>query len=183
MNQNQKQNINTNNNFNKLNQYNNIQQNNVPSALGFNQKNPLFLNNLNHMNNLSYVSHNQKNIYDNSKNITANLEEYEDDEDSTKSDGFVYECITNRKFSELSDKDLLGNIIMIAKEQAGCRFLQQKIDDNPNFANYELYPEIHDVSHDLICDPFGNYLIQRMLESLTTDKINHFMKQVNLFFF
>lgn len=140
-------------------------QKNIP------QINPLLYNNLNPLTNSSFLKINKI-------NKKTNISEENIDCEEGKEDNFVFECISNRKFSELSEQDLLSNIIIIAKEQAGCRFLQQKIDDNPNFGNYELYPEIHDLTGELICDPFGNYLIQRLLESLTTDKINHFIKTV-----
>ena len=173
-----------------------IQSNNVPISLNL----PIPLANqplINPMNrpagNSGFSTSNQIRIkndiensaFFNSQNVNSNSNVYnmeaENDEESeeSKEDEYVLELIYTRRFSELSDKDLLSNLFLIAKEQAGCRFLQQKIDDNPNFANYELYPEIHEYIGEFICDPFSNYLVQKMLESLTTDKINHMMKNVN----
>jgi len=122
------------------------------------------------------MSLNNQNILNNQR---LDVDEDSDDElDDNNEDAYILELIHNKKFAELSDKDLLSNILIISKEQSGCRFLQQKIDDNPNFGNYELYPEIEENICELICDPFGNYLIQKMLDSLTTDKINNMMKNV-----
>lgn len=138
--------------------------------------NPCQSNTKNNLENSAFLNSQNININSNLVNIEA---ESEDESKEAKEDEYVLELIYSRRFSELSDKDLLSNLFLIAKEQAGCRFLQQKIDDNPNFANYELYPEIHEYIGEFICDPFGNYLVQKMLESLTTDKINHMMKNVN----
>lgn len=189
-NNNNKNNININNNGN-INNINNINsnlnpyiftQNNIPMSLNVPINNPLIMNPMNQINNVSnYMNPNQTN-YENESINFDNYEEDEENEDEIKEDRFIEECIKNRKFNELSDKDLLSNIYIIAKEQAGCRYLQQKIDDNPNFANYELYPEIDEILIDLVCDPFGNYLIQKMLESLTTDKLNLFIKSVKNIF-
>lgn len=160
----------------------NANMNNINNLNGVNSKVNHFINsqkNIPQINPLTKSSYLTTNYTNKKTNI---LVENEDCEEEGKEDNFVFECISSRKFSKLSEKDLLSNIIIIAKEQAGCRYLQQKIDDNPNFGNYELYPEIHDLTGELICDPFGNYLIQRLLESLTTDKINHFIKTVKSFF-
>ena len=120
---------------------------------------------------------NQKNfIAKNCNNYENNFENQEENSE----DQFVKDCIYNRKYNELSDKDLLSNIMIVSKEQAGCRFLQQKIEDDPNFANYELYPEIYDSINELIMDPFGNYLIQKILESLSNDKLLQVNKLVKI---
>jgi hypothetical protein len=128
----------------------------------------------NNLENSVFLESQNANLNDNMINLEAESEE----ESETKEDGYILELIYSRRFSELSDKDLLSNLLFIAKEQAGCRFLQQKIDDNPNFTNYELYSEINEYIGEFICDPFGNYLIQKMLENLATDKIDHMMKNV-----
>jgi len=126
----------------------------------------------------------EKSIFLYRRNVNNNkfkgVSESEEESEVIIEDEYVQELIYSRRFSELTDKDLLSNLFLIGKEQAGCRFLQQKIDDNPNFANYELYPEIHEEFDKFICDPFGNYLVQKMLDSLTSDKINYMMKNVNL---
>lgn len=172
-----------------------VQGNNIPLSVNMplsksniplvNPSNPtignIAYNTMNSTLNKNDVEHslflNSQNVNMNSNIINMDAESEEESEDS-KEDAYILELIYSRRFSELSDKDLLSNLFLIAKEQAGCRFLQQKIDDNPNFANYELYPEIHDFISEFICDPFGNYLVQKMLESLTTEKINHMMKNV-----
>ena len=129
---------------------------------------------INNLENSVFLESQNNNLNDNMINFEAESEE----ESETKEDGYILELIYSRRFSELSDKDLLKNLLFISKEQAGCRFLQQKIDDNPNFTNYELYSEINEYIGEFICDPFGNYLIQKMLENLATDKIDHMMKNV-----
>ncbi len=153
--------------------------------------NPSLLNSLYPLSNTSFVSPNNAVIKNENENNSQNLDvEQETDEESDegRGDDYILELICLRRFGELSDKDLLSNLLIIAKEQSGCRFLQQKMEDNPNFANFEMYPEIHEYFGELICDPFGNYLVQKMLECLTSEKINHLIKDVKyllfiLFFF
>jgi len=112
------------------------------------------------------------------ENVEEENEEDEEEYDESEENELIKASILKKKFSDLSEKDLLNNLISIAKDQTGCRFLQQKIDENPNFANFEIYSHIQLNISDFICDPFGNYLVQKMLDNLTTDKINQFVSSV-----
>jgi len=110
----QNQNCN-NNNFNNFNQ-------NINKQYTFNN------------NNISNQNQNKKNIININKDfkndfIDNNNNDLNNDNDNEENseDYFVTDCIFNRKYNELSDKDLLSNILIVAKEQAGCRFLQQKL--------------------------------------------------------
>lgn len=61
-------------------------------------------------------------------------------------------------------------ILKLAKDQYGCRFLQKKIDENliPSYqvraANFEIiFDQVYPYMCELIVDPFGNYLVQKMI--------------------
>ena len=58
----------------------------------------------------------------------------------------------------------------LAKDQAGCRYLQKKIDEDPDIANTLIYPRILEYIIDLMNDSFGNYLIQKMFDHITEEK-------------
>ena len=157
-------------NMTNMTNYMQNQNDNTNCNIKKNKKQISNINTTNQINTTNFKNLNSKN-FKNSKEKIFNSEDDEDD--------FVNICLNNKKYNALSDKDLLNNVIKISKEQTGCRFLQQKIEDDPNFANYELYPEIFDSINDLIMDPFGNYLIQKILESLSNDKLLQVNKLVN----
>lgn len=85
---------------------------------------------------------------------------------------------------------LQSDILRLAKDQHGCRFLQKRIDPNcvtnsaQRMANFEIiFKEIFPLLHELIVDPFGNYLIQKMVDYCSQKKLNAMMDllQFNLF--
>ncbi|PVH14995.1 uncharacterized protein CXQ87_005274 [Candidozyma duobushaemuli] len=66
---------------------------------------------------------------------------------------------------------LRSHVLRLAKDQYGCRFLQKRIDENvvPNrqarVANYEIiFKEVAPSLYELIIDPFGNYLVQKLVD-------------------
>lgn len=66
---------------------------------------------------------------------------------------------------------LHGQILRLAKDQYGCRFLQKRLDENvvaselARMANFELiFKEVHLLMYELIIDPFGNYLMQKLVD-------------------
>lgn len=81
-------------------------------------------------------------------------------------------------FSEYTERELLKKACFMTKQQKGCRFLQDKIKNNPRFANEFINPEfLQDIS-DLTKDTFGNYFIQKLLEELSPENINLFMESI-----
>ena len=52
----------------------------------------------------------------------------------------------------------------LARDQHGCRFLQRKFDEGGAAAVETVFEEVLDQLVDLMVDPFGNYLVQKLLD-------------------
>lgn len=61
-------------------------------------------------------------------------------------------------------KEVEGHIYGIAKDQHGCRFLQRKFEEGVSEDVQKIFVEIIDHVVELMTDPFGNYLVQKLLE-------------------
>lgn len=61
-------------------------------------------------------------------------------------------------------KEVEGHIYGIAKDQHGCRFLQRKFEEGISEDVQKIFVEIIDHVVELMTDPFGNYLVQKLLE-------------------
>ncbi|PQM33092.1 pumilio homolog 12 [Prunus yedoensis var. nudiflora] len=60
--------------------------------------------------------------------------------------------------------EITGRIYLMAKDQHGCRFLQRKFSEGAQKDVENIFFEIIDHIVELMTDPFGNYLIQKLLE-------------------
>ena len=58
----------------------------------------------------------------------------------------------------------------VAKDQNGCRFLQRKFDEGGAAAIALVFPEVLDNLIELMVDPFGNYLIQKLLDRCSEEQ-------------
>ena len=58
----------------------------------------------------------------------------------------------------------------VAKDQNGCRFLQRKFDEGGPAAIQAVLPEVLEHLIDLMMDPFGNYLIQKLLDRCSEEQ-------------
>ncbi|KAK9804147.1 hypothetical protein WJX73_005118 [Symbiochloris irregularis] len=67
-------------------------------------------------------------------------------------------------------EDMRGQVMLVAKDQNGCRFLQRKFDEGGATAIGAVLPEVLDNLVDLMMDPFGNYLIQKLLDRCSEDQ-------------
>lgn len=66
--------------------------------------------------------------------------------------------------------DLKGHIHVISKHQLGCRFLQRVFDEGNSEDKKLIFTEILPHIVALMMDPFGNYLIQKLLDFCTEDQ-------------
>ncbi|KAG7662776.1 MPT5 [[Candida] subhashii] len=92
--------------------------------------------------------------------------------------------------NKLPLSQLKSEILRLSKDQYGCRFLQKKIDENL-ISNYQvrhsnfdiIFKQIYPYMYELIIDPFGNYLIQKLIAYCNEANLNLLLEilQFNLF--
>ncbi|KAL1544374.1 pumilio 5-like isoform X1 [Salvia divinorum] len=80
------------------------------------------------------------------------------------------------KFSSLAEAQ--GYIYHIAKDQQGCRFLQRMFDDGTSVDVQIIFNEIIDHAVELMMNPFGNYLMQKLLEVCNEEQRMHILLRV-----
>ena len=73
---------------------------------------------------------------------------------------------------EYSKEDIIKNCINICKNQKGCRYLQQLIDENHKLANQKFYFIIKNKINEISFDPFAYYFLQFFLSKYNI-KISH----------
>ncbi|XP_075489225.1 uncharacterized protein LOC142528061 [Primulina tabacum] len=68
-----------------------------------------------------------------------------------------------------------GYIYHIAKDQHGCRFLQRMFDEGNSRDVQIIFSEIIDHTVELMMNPFGNYLMQKLLEVCNEEQRMHIL--------
>ncbi|KAI3479331.1 hypothetical protein L1887_58615 [Cichorium endivia] len=69
-------------------------------------------------------------------------------------------------------EELQGDIFALCKDQHGCRFLQKKLEESNGAHRDMIFSETFSHFAELMTDPFGNYLCQKMLEYCTDEQRN-----------
>ena len=165
---NEKNNFYPNNFFKSLNYQNNQkgQNNNNDNSINNNKMNS---NNINFQNNNNINTNINGNVNINNKinNNVINNNIYNNFNNNNHLFG-------NKNFYEYSEEEILNLSIFLIKDQLGCRFMQEKIKSDHNFANELLFPKIKYNLKELCCDCFGNYFFQIMIDILSFDNINKF---------
>jgi pumilio RNA-binding family len=69
-----------------------------------------------------------------------------------------------------SVQECLGTVATLARDQHGCRFLQRRFDEDGADAVDACFPEILAEAVELMMDPFGNYLVQKLLECCSDEQ-------------
>ncbi|XP_039063907.1 pumilio homolog 2-like [Hibiscus syriacus] len=80
----------------------------------------------------------------------------------TKNDKLYSPFSLPPKYNSLAEAR--GHIYLLAKDQHGCRFLQRLFDEGTRQDVQMIFKEIVDHVVELMMNPFGNYLIQKLLE-------------------
>lgn len=75
-------------------------------------------------------------------------------------------------------EDLQGEIFTLCKDQHGCRFLQKKLEEGNTAHRDMIFTETFPHFAELMTDPFGNYLCQKMLEYCTDEQRNLIVESV-----
>ena len=72
------------------------------------------------------------------------------------------------KYVNAKVQDFTGSILSLCKDQHGCRFLQRELynETNTDLIFNEICPKISE----LMIDPFGNYLVQKLFEMVNSDQ-------------
>jgi hypothetical protein len=68
------------------------------------------------------------------------------------------------RFNDESIESFAGEIYSLCKDQHGCRFLQRKLEERDPEQIHLVWLETHQYVVDLMTDPFGNYLCQKLFE-------------------
>ena len=79
---------------------------------------------------------------------------------------------------EYSKEDIIKNCINICKNQKGCRYLQQLIDENHKLANQKIYYIIKNKINEISLDSFGNYFIQKVIKYLNNYQLKEILKMI-----
>ena len=147
-----------NNNRNKNNNSNN------------NKKKENKFNNINNNNSNINVNQNDKNIYTiGSKDLVVTI----------TSNKKKIKRVNPKAYLNESYEYLSHNIFILSKDQAGCRFLQEKIDEDPINATNYFYEAIQPYLTSLMKDPFGNYLVQKIIKNLDEKKIKKILEIIS----
>ncbi|KAK2198231.1 bifunctional Pumilio RNA-binding repeat/Armadillo-like helical/Pumilio [Babesia duncani] len=67
--------------------------------------------------------------------------------------------------------EIRGNVTSIAKDQAGCRMLQRLLEFKDPILISTIVEEVLDNLFDLMTDPFGNYLCQKLMGVCNQEQI------------
>ena len=78
---------------------------------------------------------------------------------------------------------IADNFILLGKDQGACRHIQKLLNDNPIETLKVLYDPLCKNILQLINDPFGNYLIQKIIMFLNSDQLLEILKIISPFFF
>ena len=74
--------------------------------------------------------------------------------------------------------ELVEKAYDFAKDQAGCRLLQKKIMDGSQEAIDEIYEKILPKFVELMNNPFGNYLCQKITEAVDESKLKLIIEEI-----
>lgn len=84
----------------------------------------------------------------------------------------------NQYYKFNSIEEVVGQVIQVAQDQNGCRFLQRKFDEGGAQTIAYVFPEILENVTSLMKDPFGNYLIQKLLDRCSEEQRTEVVKAV-----
>jgi hypothetical protein len=139
-------------NENKLNNnFKNYRDDSEENSIEYINKNKHSYNYNNNKNNTNYnINYNNNNsnnnFYKNYNNNNSNnnnnkIDNYnKDNKDNNKyNKNFKFEG----NFNEIDDTMLSSYVLHFAKDQAGCRYLQKKIEENPEIIDTIIYPKVN----------------------------------------
>ena len=130
------------------------------------QNNNIYNQNINNKNNYPYMNNinsiNQYNQNNNSGIITNNMNNNILQNNNAMAESFL--C-------QLSPIQLAQQCHIIAKNQNGCRYLQNYISSNPDLLKKIFFPKILEHFQELSNDQFSNYLIKKIFQYLNEEML------------
>ncbi len=86
-------------------------------------------------------------------------------------------CLVNR-YAHVDIEDLVGSIYLLCKDQHGCRYLQKKLEEQNRKYLDIIFNEVFCHFIELMTDPFGNYLCQKLLEYCSNEQRTRIVENV-----
>lgn len=83
------------------------------------------------------------------------------------------------RFAGVRIEDLQGELLMLCKDQHGCRYLQKKLEEGDTAHRDMIFRETYGHFPELMTDPFGNYLCQKLLEYSTEEQRSAIIESVS----
>jgi hypothetical protein len=75
------------------------------------------------------------------------------------------------RFNPNEDKSVLDNVMILIKDQNGCRMIQKKLEEKKEDFLHKFFDKIKNNINEVICDQFGNYVIQKFVECCSDKNI------------
>lgn len=79
-------------------------------------------------------------------------------------------CENATRFAHSTVQDFRGRLITLCKDQHGCRFLQKQLELRDEVIPTLIFNETYLHAVELMTDPFGNYLIQKLFQNISNDQ-------------
>ncbi|CDR36778.1 CYFA0S01e04390g1_1 [Cyberlindnera fabianii] len=94
--------------------------------------------------------------------------------------------VTTPNFRNFDELNLIPidqlDVLKLAVDQYGCRYLQKKLEVDTSTKD-KIFNRIFDSLIDLVVHPFGNYLIQKLVDCLSTQQKNLVIEKIHEFLF
>jgi hypothetical protein len=74
--------------------------------------------------------------------------------------------------------EVVGELCHLAKDQNGCRFLQRIFTEGSQEDAQKVFDGVIEHIDELMVDPFGNYLIQKLLEQCNDNQKMHILYEI-----
>ena len=74
--------------------------------------------------------------------------------------------------------EVVGELYLLAKDQNGCRFLQRIFTEGSQEDAQKVFDGVIEHIDELMVDPFGNYLVQKLLEQCNDDQKMHILYEI-----
>ena len=85
----------------------------------------------------------------------------------------------NIDYEKIPKDEIIKNCNYICKNQKGCRYLQQLLDENHKLASSKIFYLIKNNIKDISTDSFGNYFVQKVIKYLNNNQIKEILNNIN----